>query len=75
MESIITAIMILLVVLCTILTFDRWLTAILSVGGLALYVASWPAESVWGSWPAMLVWAVGILMWFTAVRMCMSSTD
>ncbi len=58
---------VLAVLLLTFITFNRWMTAVLSVGGLALYAASWTAVSAWGVWPGMLVWSLGILLWFLAV--------
>ncbi|MDP3729847.1 MAG: hypothetical protein Q8R26_03855 [bacterium] len=66
-EPIAPVVTVLAVLLSTFLTFDKWLTAIISVGGLALYAASWPAMSAWGVWPGMLVWSLGILVWFAAV--------
>ncbi len=55
------------VLLFTLRTFDGWMTATLSVGGLALYAASWPAVSTWGVLPGMLIWSMGVLLWFSAV--------
>ena len=42
---------VLAVLLFTLITFDRWTTAVLSVGGIVLYAASWPTVSAWGVWP------------------------
>lgn len=66
-EPIAPVLTVLAVLLFTLPTFDRWMTAILSMGGLILYAASWPAVSAWGVWPGMFVWSLGILLWFSAV--------
>lgn len=51
----------------TLATFERGTTAVLSLGGIVLYIASWPATAVWGLWPGILIWTLGILVWFAAV--------
>ena len=71
-EPLAPIITVLTVLLFTILTFDKWQTTILSIGGLALYAASWPAVSAWGVWPGMSVWSLGVLTWFTAVYVSFS---
>ena len=53
----------------TLITFGKWTTAIMSIGGIILYVASWPITKEWGAIPGMLVWTLGILTWFAAVFM------
>ncbi|MDP3875054.1 MAG: hypothetical protein Q8Q22_00840 [bacterium] len=67
-EPLAPVVTVLAVLLFTFLTFDKWLTAIMSVGGIALYAASWSAVSAWGVWPGMLVWSLGVLVWFAAVN-------
>lgn len=57
----------LFVLFFTVRSFDRRITAILSLGGIALYAASWPAVATFGVWPGLLVWAVGVLCWFEAI--------
>jgi hypothetical protein len=56
-----------LVLLGTNASFEKRLTAILSIGGLVLYAASWPTVTMWGVWPGMMVWTLGMLMWFSGV--------
>jgi hypothetical protein len=51
----------------TIVTFKSWTTMTRSIGGLVLYVASWPVLSSWGYLPSMIVWSLGVLLWFSAV--------
>ena len=51
----------------TILSFRHRITSIMSFGGLALYLASWPAVATYGTWPGMLVWMMGVLLWFAAL--------
>lgn len=58
---------ILLAAFFTFLTFYNWPTAVLSLAGIVLYVASWPAVNMWGTWPGMLIWSIGVLVWFVAV--------
>lgn len=73
MNTIAMVVTFLAVLLFTFLTFGKRLTAIMSVGGITLYAASWPAVSVWGIWPGMLVWFLGVLVWFAAVDKSFSS--
>ena len=51
----------------TLITFARGTTAVLSLTGIMLYAASWPAVAAWGPWPSLLIWMLGILIWFAAV--------
>jgi hypothetical protein len=51
----------------TIASFRHSLTGIMSIGGLALYLASWPAVATYGTWPGMLVWMIGVILWFAAL--------
>lgn len=67
LEPLAPVVTILVVLLFTLFTFNGWITAILSVGGIALYVASWTAVSTWGVCPGMFVWSLGVLLWFSAV--------
>jgi len=71
-EPLAPVITVLIVLLGTLYTFNKWTTAIMSIGGLALYAASWPAVSTWGTWPGMAIWAIGVLLWFTAVYLTFS---
>ncbi|MDP2665786.1 MAG: hypothetical protein Q8P23_04125 [bacterium] len=57
----------LFVLFFTVRSFDRRITTILSLGGIALYAASWPAVATFGVWPGLLVWAIGMLCWFEAI--------
>lgn len=58
---------ILLVLVLTMSTLDERETAFLSVGGIAIYVLSWPITSIYGLPIGLLVWALGIVAWFWAV--------
>lgn len=58
---------ILVVLIATVNTFDKWTTAVLSVGGIILYAASWYVLDVWGVWPSTIVWAIGVILWFIVV--------
>ena len=69
LEPIAPVITILFVLLFTLITFNRLMTVILSIGGIALYAASWPVVNVWGVWPSVLICLLGILIWFAAVFM------
>ena len=51
----------------TLITFARGTTAVLSLTGIVLYAASWPAVAAWGPWPSLLIWMLGILVWFAGV--------
>jgi hypothetical protein len=68
---------ILFVLIFTSTTFIHRTTAILAIGGIALYIASWPAVNVWGIWPGMFVWSLGVIAWFGAVILSgyIASTD
>lgn len=50
----------------TIFSMEKRITAILSIGGLALYLASWPAVALWGV-AGMLVWTLGVTSWIIGV--------
>ncbi len=52
------------VLLFTVFTFINWMNAVLSVGGIVLYTASW---FVAGAWVATAICFLGILVWFVAV--------
>ena len=39
---------------------------VMSLGGLALYIASWPAVDIYGFPTGMAVWFIGFMMWFLA---------
>lgn len=41
--------------------------AVMSLGGIILYLASWSITSMWGAWYGMAVWAFGIMLWSWAV--------
>lgn len=51
----------------TLFTLTKRLTAVLSIGGIILYAASWPLAKEWGIIPSLLIWALGIIVWLTAV--------
>lgn len=53
--------------LLTLTTFSRWTTACMSIGGIALYLASWPAVDAWGTRLGMSVWMLGFGVWTIAV--------
>jgi hypothetical protein len=48
-------------------TLNKRMNAVLSIMGIILYLASWPATHAWGVLPGMLFWAPGILLWISAV--------
>lgn len=56
----------------TLLTFDRWPTAIMSVAGIAVYAISWQTMNPLGKWSAALICLLGIIVWMTAVGMAFS---
>ncbi len=56
-----------LVLLGTLFSFEKRLTAILSIGGLTIYAASWPVGATWGVWPGVTVCMLGMLMWLSGV--------
>ncbi len=64
-EPVAPIVTVLLVLLGTIASFTNRKTAALCVGGLILYVASWPAVAAWGVWLGMMVWLLGVAMWFS----------
>jgi len=57
---------ILFVLAVTIAAFRQRITAILSIGGLSIYAASWLAVSVYGVYIGMAVCTFGIAMWLVA---------
>jgi hypothetical protein len=50
----------------TALACQKRTNAILSVGGIILYSASWLAVSTYGMIPAILIWGFGVSIWFVA---------
>lgn len=56
-----------LVLLGLLFSLEKRITAILAVGGLILYGASWPAVATWGTWPGLAVWALGVFMYLSGV--------
>jgi hypothetical protein len=51
----------------TYITFAKRTTAIMSIGGIVLYITSWLVVNSWGIWPAQLFCMAGMLAWFTAI--------
>lgn len=41
--------------------------AVMAIGGVVLYLASWPATSTLGTLPGMAVWTLGVSLWFWAL--------
>lgn len=39
---------------------------VMSLGGLTLYIASWPAVDLYGTLIGMTVWFIGFMIWFVA---------
>lgn len=58
---------VLFVAVFTAYAFKRWVTGLLAVGGIVLYIASWPIYSKWGIWPGQITCLIGIAIWFVAV--------
>lgn len=38
-----------------------WRTTALVIGGIAMFLLSWPVSDHFGIWPGMLIWLAGIL--------------
>lgn len=51
----------------TLCTFEKKITALLSISGIILYVISWSAVKHYGVIPGQLIWATGLLIWFYSV--------
>ncbi len=51
----------------TLFTLQRRETAVLSLGGIALFNLCWPALAQWGVVTSLSIWTVGILSWFYAI--------
>lgn len=66
LSPVITAIVVLSL---TLTTFAKGLTAIMSIGGIILYAASWPITKELGTIPGLVVWILGVFTWFAAVFM------
>ncbi|MEK7194953.1 MAG: hypothetical protein AAB667_01720 [Patescibacteria group bacterium] len=56
-----------LVLFGLLFSLEKRITAILTIGGLILYGASWPAVATWGTWPGLAVWTLGMLMYLSGV--------
>jgi hypothetical protein len=56
-----------LIALFTLSTFGKATTTLLSLGGIAVYVASWPVMKAWGPWAAATFCLIGMLSWLLAV--------
>ncbi len=67
LEPLAPMITIFFVLILTVNTFDRWMTAVSSVAGIILYVVSWYVFVKWGYWYSVPFWSAGILIWFTTV--------
>ena len=67
-EPFVPLITIVVVIVLTLCTFEKWLTLILSVVGVALFAASWPVTEAWGTWPGVIVYGLGILAWWAGVK-------
>jgi len=64
---VVPVICVILAAICTIATFGSFFTALLSVGGIAFYISSWPAESIWGTAPGFALFWVGVAFWVYAI--------
>jgi len=51
----------------TVFTLSKRKTAILAIGGITLYLLSWPALHQWGVATSILIWAIGVFSWFSGV--------
>ncbi len=51
----------------TLCTLQRRETAMLSLGGIALFILCWPALAQWGAVASLSIWTMGILSWFYAI--------
>lgn len=47
---------------------------VMSLGGLALYIASWPAMDIYGTLIGLTVWFVGFMVWFLAPMITLPQT-
>jgi hypothetical protein len=51
----------------TVYAWQRWGTRIVSIVGLAMYVASWPLAYHWNLYGGVAICCAGFLTWFLAV--------
>ena len=72
LEPFFSKIMVTVLILFTTLTFDRWLTALMSVAGLGLFGISFLMEDTSVDWASMIIWVCGVYLWAASVLISIS---